>query len=219
MISRTTTTALAIATLFGTTRARAEGPETDPAGHAAPQAEVTAEVPQVPPAHGTDGVIGLHAEPVMMVPMGSLANVTGPGIGGLLGLDYRLSNAWLLTGRAGYIAGSSATLAVAGATVNSSLSYAPALAGAKVYLAGTDWAHLYAAGEGGVVIITNTASADAGDASVAASGSSTHVCASLSAGLELDMLDLRVGLLAADVAHADSSTVAMVSLGFRFATF
>jgi len=117
--------------------------------------------------------------------------------------------------------GSQASYTVAGVALQSSLSFVPVLAGARVYLMGTssDVARLYGAAEGGVVFVSGSTSADAGGASATASGQSTYACGALSAGLEIDIVDLRVGLLAADLAHTDSSTAGLFSLGFRFASF
>ena len=55
--------------------------------------------------------------------------------------------------------------------------------------------------------------------SASGSDSSLHVCAGAGLGVELDVLDLRVGLLAGDLAHAPTTTAATLSLGFRFASF
>jgi len=207
MIARISTLALTVSALLCATTARADGE---------PQKEAPPEAPA--PGESAPPVLRLYGEPIVAVPMGALASVTGPGVGALLAANYRLSDTWQLTGRAGYVAGSTTGIQVSGITVQSSLSYAPVLAGAKLYLAGSDVVRLYAAGEGGLLFVTNTASVDAEGVSAAASGTSTHVCGALSAGLELDVLDVSVGLLAADVAHTDTTTAGLFSLGFRFAS-
>jgi len=150
LVSRSTTLALVAASLLGTTTALADDAPPTPAG---------GEEPRPVPSQEAPHTYRLLAEPVVTVPLGAFAQVTGPGVGALIGGDYRLSDAWRLTARAGYVQGSETSIPVAGLSLKSSVSYAPVLAGARVVV------------------------------------------------------------LAGDLAHADTSTVATVSLGFRFASF
>ncbi|HTR96873.1 MAG TPA: hypothetical protein VMH61_03140 [Candidatus Acidoferrales bacterium] len=51
------------------------------------------------------------------------------------------------------------------------------------------------------------------------SDSSLHFGGAASVGMQVDLLDLRAGLLTADLGHAGTSTSALITLGFRFAAF
>ncbi len=178
-------------------------------------APVAAEAPASAPRRDYH----LDFAPVMAVPLGSMSDATGPGIGGLLGLSYSLSELWQLVGHTGYLEGAETGFQVSGVSVSSRVSYAPALVGAKYYVLGSDPIRLYAMGEAGVLVVNTSASASAGATNSSGSDTSVHVGSAVSMGLELGLLDLRAGLLTVDLAHADQSSAALASLGFRFAGF
>jgi hypothetical protein len=185
--------------------APAAGPQTAEAPHSTTPADAM-------PYH-------LSAEPAVLLPTGNLTSLTGPGIGGMLRLDYRFSDAWRFTGRAGYIAGSSTSVSVGSVSLTSGLGFAPVLGGAKLHVVGNDWAHVYAVGEVGIVWVNESTDVSVAGSSMGGSGTSTYACAALSGELEIDPIDLRVGLFAADVVHAQTSAAMLASLGFHFASF
>jgi hypothetical protein len=100
MIARTIHGALALTLILGTTSlGRAD--DSPPAPDAAPGT-------QHPPR------VHLDAEPGVALPLGDLAQVTGPAIGGFIGSSYALGDRWEIVGRAGYMWGASTQMQVAG---------------------------------------------------------------------------------------------------------
>jgi hypothetical protein len=187
--------------------------------------EAPAAPPPAPPvgeaasgSHDASSQVGLVAAPMVTVPLGTMASLTGPGIGGVVGVDDHLSAAWTLTGRIGYVAGTTTSTSIGDVTLSTSISYVPVLVGAKYVFAGNDWIHVYGAAETGLIVVTSSASATVDGASGSGSGTSTYLGGGAAVGMEIDSLDLRAGVLAADVTHTDSSTAATFSLGFRFAS-
>jgi len=198
MIARTNHGALALTLILGTTSlARAD--DSPPVPDAAPG------------THPSRGHV--DAEPGVALPLGDLATVTGPALGGFIGGSYALDERWEIVGRAGYMWGASTKMQVAGVSMGSSLSYAPVLAGARYYLLDPGAVRLYLAAEAGTVLVVSSESGPGGDGS----GSSFYVGGAASVGLQVDLLDLRAGLLTADLGHAGTSTSALMTLGFRFA--
>ncbi|HEV3192267.1 MAG TPA: hypothetical protein VGY54_17265 [Polyangiaceae bacterium] len=207
MITQLVSAALAAALLVGTTVARAE--------EKAPSPEDVATTPD----------FRLYLEPAFSAPTGSMANVTGVGLGGLLGASYRVSDDWHVAVRAGYIASSDASRTfdslVGSLTVTSSVSYAPLLAGAKVYVFDVEPTvpiRLYLLGEAGPVLTIDSMTI-AGSQSATASSKSINLGAAFTSGLELGTVDVRAGFLAVDVGHLHASTSFLMSVGMRFASF
>jgi hypothetical protein len=158
----------------------------------------------------------IDAEPGFALPLGDLARTTGPALGGLVGGSYVLDSRWDLVGHLGYLAGTSITaIQVAGVSVGSSLSYAPVLAGARYYLLDPGAVRLYLMAEAGALVVVESETGTGGDSSA----SSVYLGGAASAGMQLDVLDLRAGVLTADLGHAGTSTSALMTLGFRFASF
>jgi hypothetical protein len=157
----------------------------------------------------------VDAEPGVALPLGDLALATGPALGGFVGGSYALDDRWEVVGRAGYLWGASTKMQVAGVSIGSSLSYAPVLAGARYYLLDPGAVRLYLAAEAGAVLVVASENGTGGDGS----GSSLYLGGAASVGMQVDLLDLRAGLLTADLGHAGTSTSALMTLGFRFAAF
>ena len=200
MFARTIQGALAFTLILGTT-SLAHADDSPPVADAAPA--------------GRPSRAHVDAEPAVALPVGDLAQVTGPALGGFVGGSYALDDRWEIVGRAGYLWGASTNLQVAGLSMGSSLSYAPVLAGARYYLLDPGAVRLYLAAEAGAVLVVASESGTGGDSS----GSSLYFGGAASVGMQVDLLDLRAGLLTADVGHAGTSTSALMTLGFRFGAF
>lgn len=200
-------TAFAIAMLAGST-ASAKADEAPGAPATSPDKAAASD--QAPRVH-------IDAEPAVAVPIGNLASVTGPALGGLVGGGYTLGDRWELVGHAGYLAGASTSAQVAGITVSSSVSYAPLLGGVRYYLLDPGAIRPYAMAEAGVILVSSAASAGGGGSSASSSDSSVYFGGAASLGLQLDVIDLRAGLFTADLGHAGTSTSGLLTLGFRFA--
>ncbi|HEX8796608.1 MAG TPA: hypothetical protein VF765_36910 [Polyangiaceae bacterium] len=184
------------------------GPSLARADEAPPPPDAAAVVEGPPRVH-------IDAEPGVALPLGDLAHVTGPAIGGLVGGGYTLGDRWELVGRTGYLWGTSTRLQVPGVSVGSSLSYAPVLAGVRYWVLDAGTIRPYAMAEAGAFLVIAGTTGSGGDTS----GSSLYAGGAASLGLLVDVLDLRVGLLTADLGHAGTSTSALATLGFRFAAF
>jgi hypothetical protein len=208
MFARTAIAILALATLAAPRSARAD--------------EALATPPASPDKTGSEAMpprFHIDAEPSAALPIGSLAAATGPALGGFIGVGRTLDDRWELVGHAGYLAGTATSLQIAGGSVSSSLSYAPLLGGVRYYLTDPSAIRLYAMAEAGVVLVNGSSTAVGNDVAAADSGSSVYFGGAASIGLQLDVMDLRAGLLTADLGHAGSSTSGLLSLGFRFASF
>lgn len=198
MFTRTIPCALALTLTLGTTSlARADEPAPLPDG--------------APGEHASR--LHLDAQPGVALPLGDLSRATGPAIGGFVGGGYTLDDRWEIGARAGYLWGASTKLQVADVSVGTSLSYMPVLAGARYYLLDPGALRLYVAAETGAIVAVASASGSGGDRS----GSSFNVGGAASLGVQIDVLDLKAGLLTADLGHAGTSTSTLMTLGFRFA--
>lgn len=187
----------------------AEEPSQAPRAAEAPAAPATTEAK--PRAH-------VDAAPVAALPLGDLASSTGPALGGMLGVSYDLDDRWDLVFHGGYLAGATTSYQLAGVSVSSSLSYAPVLGGVRYYLVDPGAIRPYASAEAGAMFVNASSSASSGAGSAAGSGVSTYLGGAVSLGLQLDVLDVRAGLMTADLGHAGTSTSGLLSLGFRFAS-
>lgn len=202
-----TTAAFALALLIASRTARADEAPQPPA--ATPD-KTGASEEQSPRVH-------IDAEPAIAIPFAPLATATGPGIGGLVGGGYTLSDRWELVGHAGYLAGASTSTQVAGVSVSSSLSYAPLLGGVRYYFVDPGVVRPYLMVEAGPVLVSSSVSAGSSDSSGSSSASSLQVGGAASLGLQLDIIDVRAALFNADVGHAGNSASTLLTLGFRFA--
>jgi hypothetical protein len=210
MFIRATQVAVAIAIVAACQPAFAEEPSQAPPAPAAP-AESTPS--------STKPTMHLDAAPVAALPLGDLANVTGPALGAMLGVAYDLDDRWGLVFHGGYLAGATTSYQVADVTVNSSISYTPLLGGVRRYFTEPGAIRLYGAVEAGAIIVNVSSNASGSAASASASGESTYLGGTASMGLQLDILDLRAGVLTADLGHAGTSTSGLLSLGFQFASW
>lgn len=209
MFVRTTQIAIALALVAASQSAFAEEPP------AAPAAVAPAEAPSSPTATPRAHI---DAAPVAALPLGDLATVTGPALGGMIGISYELADRWELVFHGGYLQGATTSYQLAGVTVSSSLSYAPVLGGVRYYFVDPGTIRPYASAEAGAMFVNASSSAASGAASAGASGETTYLGTTVSLGLQLDILDLRAGLMTADLGHAGTSTSGLLSLGFRFAS-
>jgi|SRR5579883_629228 len=198
MIARTAPGALVLTLILGTT-ALARADESPPVADSTPG--------------GHPSRVHLDAQPGVALPLGDLSLATGPALGGFVGGGYTLDDRWEVGGRVGYLWGASTKLQVAGASIGTSLSYAPVLAAAKYYLLDPGAVRLYLAAEAGAVLVVSSASGAGGDASA----SSLDFGGAASVGMQIDLLDLRAGVMTADLGHTGTSTSALMTLGFRFA--
>jgi len=208
MFVRATQVAIAIALVAASQPAFAEEPSEAPASAAPGDANAPAPKPSVV----------LDAAPAVALPYGDLVNATGPALGGMFGLSYSLDDRWDFVAQGGYLAGATASYQLAGVTASSSLSYAPMLAGVRYYFSGPAFVRLFALAESGVVVVNGSSSASSGVGSSMTSGVSPYIGGSASIGMQFDILELRAGLLTADIGHPGTSTSGLLSLGFRFAS-
>jgi len=210
MFVRATQVAIAIALVAACQPAFAQ--ESSEAPAAAAPAEAT------PSSTSTKPRVHIDAAPVAALPMGDLASATGPALGGMLGVAYDLDDRWDLVFHGGYLAGASTSYQLAGATVSSSISYAPVLGGVRYYFVDPGAIRPYALAEAGAMFVNVSSSASSSAGSAGGAGESTYLGTAVSLGLQLDILDLRAGLMTADIGHAGTSTSGLLSLGFRFAS-
>jgi hypothetical protein len=208
MFVRATQVAIAIALVAASQSAFAEEPSQAPAAAAPAEATPSSTKPRV----------HVDAAPVAALPIGDLATTTGPALGALLGVSYDLNDRWDLVFHGGYLAGATTSYQLAGVSVSSSLSYAPLLGGVRYYFVDPGAIRPYAMAEAGAMFVNVSSSASSSVGSAGASGESTYLGTTASVGLQLDILDLRAGLMTADIGHAGTSTSGLLSLGFRFAS-
>jgi hypothetical protein len=134
----------------------------------------------------------------------------------MLGFTYELDDRWDILFHGGYLAGSTASYQVGDVSVTSSLSYVPLLGGVRYYLSSPGAIRFYGSAEAGAMMVSVSSSASSGAGSAWGSGSSTYFGGAASLGLQGDILDVRAGVLTADLGHAGTSTSGMLSLGLRF---
>ena len=208
MFVRATQVAIAIALVAASQPAFAQEQSEAPAAAAPAEATPSSTKPRV----------HIDAAPVAALPIGDLASATGPALGGMLGVAYDLDDRWGLVFHGGYLAGASTSYQLAGVTVSSSISYAPVLGGVRYYFVDPGAIRPYALAEAGAMFVNVSSSASSSAGSAGGSGESTYLGTTVSLGLQLDILDLRAGLMTADIGHAGTSTSGLLSLGFRFAS-
>jgi len=208
MFVRATQVAIAIALVAASQPAFAQEQSEAPAAAAPAEATPSSTKPRV----------HIDAAPVAALPIGDLASATGPALGGMLGVAYDLDDRWDLVFHGGYLAGASTSYQLAGVTVSSSISYAPVLGGVRYYFVDPGAIRPYALAEAGAMFVNVSSSASSSAGSAGGSGESTYLGTTVSLGLQLDILDLRAGLMTADIGHAGTSTSGLLSLGFRFAS-
>jgi hypothetical protein len=209
-------TAAIAASLFSATAARADATETTP-----PEASTArADHDRAPRVHDKAGRSTLHIDPVLLVPVGQLGRTYGPGIGGMLGVDYLVLPTTGLTARFGYIEGLEKKQEIPGVlTVTASASYLPVLLGVKQYVT-SPGKGLYLSGELGLVMANYAASASAQAGSTNASASSstagTQLGVGLGVGFQFAGFDLRTGVFAADVSAFSEAAQFMTTASYHF---
>lgn len=165
----------------------------------------------------------LHIEPLALIPLGAIAETTGPGIGATVGFDHRLVPSFSLTGRVGYIGGLDKEKALGPMKLTSSVSEVPVFAGVKYFFAGQPKG-LYYAQELGIVFTTvaeETKTDDPTLASVNRKGSDTSVLfgGNLGVGYRIGDVDLGASLFTVRYDKADKTSGLMARLSYSFAAF
>ncbi len=184
-----------------------------------PQSEPAAGETQEPKAPVTPPKAHFGAALTAAIPLGDLGSATGPALGALLEWTYDLDDRWSLAASGGYLAGGTTTTQVGDASVTSSLGYAPLLGGVRYYFSDPGFARVYALGQAGIVFVNTSTSASSSAGTAQASGTPNYFGSAAWLGVQLDFVHLRAGLLTADLGHAGSSSSALLSLGFTFASF
>lgn len=199
----------------------ASADNSDPTNYTPPPAP--AEAPTKP---GDDGMpadrLALRIAPAVFVPLGSLADATQMGGGVFAGLDYRLSQHFVLTMRGGYVTTFEQEHSLGGFTMKSSVDFAPFLGGIKWYLAEPNEG-IFVAGEAGPVLAIASArfQGSAGNTPInsQASGSQTNFGSAASLGYQTHRWDLRASFVSLDLGHADKSRGVMATAAIAFAQF
>jgi hypothetical protein len=111
-----------------------------------------------PTTGGSDKKLRVGADLLFVLPIGNLSNVSGPQIGPLLDVGYRLIPQLELTGRIGYLFAFGTTQNIGGTNVNTSVTNIPVWLGARYFLNEAP-AGLYGAAEIGMNFLTAQASA------------------------------------------------------------
>jgi hypothetical protein len=138
-----------------------------------------AQDPAPPPAAAEPGVkkIGVGGDAMFFLPVGDLADATGPGIGILGRFGYRVIPALEVTGRIGYIFG----LSKENGAIKTSISNIPIWAGARYFIMNPA-AGLWAGGELGVNLLQFSSEGSVLGASLSSSSSETRFGFNLAAG-------------------------------------
>jgi hypothetical protein len=151
---------------------------------------------------GTDKKMSLGADGAIVLPLGNFGDVAGLGIGALLKFGFSVSEAIMITARAGYIH----HLAKDVGGTDFKYAQVPIMVGGK-YMFGD----AYGAAEIGMV----RASIDVG----AGSASETNLAFGVGGGYMVGDLDLRLSFNMIDLGHAGDSQELMINVGYDFAHF
>jgi hypothetical protein len=157
-------------------------------------------VPLSARAAGGGPIIGADAE--VALPIGTLGDGAGLGIGALLRYEFTVVTRANITARAGFIYHLSKDL---GGGVNSHLWQFPLLAGVKVAVSDS----FYVAPEFGLFILHTSVDGLGSD-------TSSKLGFTVGGGYRLSALDLRVGLGVINLSHAGDSIELFANLGYNF---
>lgn len=154
-------------------------------------------------------MLGLDAG--VALPTGDWSDAVGVGLGGLVRFEMPLAGKLNLTARAGYIQHlSKDSDSGFGGTASSSSAQIPILGGVRYVLRPGAPATMYGAGELGLDMFRT--SVDVGGQSQ--SDSDTNLALTLGGGYRTGKLDLRAGLLFADVGNLGDSMALMATVGY-----
>lgn len=154
--------------------------------------------------------IGLDAG--LALPTGDWSDAVGLGLGALVRFEMPLGGKLVLTGRAGYLQHLSKDSDTGfGGSASSSSSQIPLLGGVRYVLRPDTASTMYGAAELGLDMFRS--SVEAGGQSQ--SDSDTNLALTLGGGYRAGKLDLRAGLLFADVGNLGDSMALMATVGYQ----
>ena len=148
------------------------------------------------------------------MPFGNYGDATGPGIGGMLGVEASVMPAFSITFRAGYDYHLSRGVTALGTSVDSNVNNLPLLLGGRYYFDGERHG-VYAIGEAGVFMLMQTLSRG----SQSSSNSQTNLGVGAGAGYKFRWLDLRIAIHSHDVGNFGNALQASLLTAFDFAGF
>ncbi len=195
-----------VALLASVTSSAAEPPKSGQA-----EAGATADAP---PKKTT-----LDAAPSFALPVGNFSDVTGIGLGVLLGLRHPIANQLDVTGRAGFVYHFSKSDPTG--TVSMGTSELPLLGGVRYTFVPSTDGGFYGGAELGLSVVFLRASVGGIRGVGTVSGSDTSVKASTALGLgyQLGKLDIKGSLYFVDIGHLGDTMALMASAGYSFADF
>jgi len=198
---------LTLFALAGSARAQeAAAPAGDTATPPADTAAAPAPAPEAAPAAAAGGTkITIGADGAFHLPLGTLADGSGMGVGALVRGEYSVIPNLNVTLRTGYIFGLSKDIAGAKA----SISWIPIWVGGKYFINDMIFAGL----ELGMNMLKSKV--EIGGASL--TGSDNKIGANVGAGVLLSGLELRAQLEILDTGHSGDTMGLMLNVGYNFA--
>ncbi len=183
---------------------------------AAPEATTTA-APAAAPADAAEKKIGVGADVMFVLPLGDFADASGPQIGAVARVGYRVMPALELTGRVGYLHGLSKeqSFSVLGTTITSktSISNIPIWVGARYFFM-QPTSGLYGAAEIGANMLS--AKAEVGGQS-SSSDTETRFGFNVGAGYVISEslpIDIRAQFMHHNLLGTEDGEKSMLGLGF-----
>ncbi len=173
----------------------------------------SAEATEKPPEKTT-----LDAAPTFALPVGNFSEVTGIGLGALLGIRHPIATQLDVTGRAGFVYHFSKSDPDGVSSMGT--SELPLLGGVRYTFVPTNDGGFYGGAELGVSILFWRASVGGlGLGTVSGSDTSAKVSTALGLGYQLGKLDMKGSLYVVDIGHLSDTMALMASVGYSFADF
>lgn len=148
--------------------------------------------------------LSVEGDVIVGLPLGDFGDVSSLGIGALIGVNFRLQEKLVVTGRAGYMQFLTDIdgLSLSGIPLWGGVKYYPSASGSGVF----------ASGEAGITMMRS--SFELGGAS--ASDSESNLSLNLGGGFDMGKITLRGGLGILDIGEAGDSMMLNASAGYTF---